>query len=127
MITKRRKIYPPTCPPKPWRRRTKSVKIGSVKVGGTNPVSIQSMAKTKTTNVSATVRQIKSLEACGLEIVRVAVKNMDEVLALDKIRAKINIPLVADIHFNYRLGLGAIACGVDALRLNPGNIYRQGG
>ena len=107
------------------RRKTKSVKIGSVKVGGTNPVSIQSMAKTATDEVAKTVRQIKALEKAGCDIVRVALKNRSDVSLLSKIRAKIGIPLVADIHFNYRLALEAIECGVDAVRLNPGNIYRR--
>ncbi len=107
------------------RRKTGTVKIGSVKIGQRHPISIQSMAKTHTENVSAAVRQIKALDTAGCEIVRVAVKNERCVLALDKIRKRINIPLVADIHFNYRLALKAIDCGVDGLRLNPGNIYRR--
>ena len=107
------------------RRRTKLIKIGSVKVGATAPISIQSMPKTDIQDVSATVRQIRNLQRHGCEIVRVAVKNIDSARSLDKIKAKISIPLVADIHFNYRLGLEAIARGVDALRLNPGNIYRR--
>lgn len=105
------------------RRKTKTVKVGSVKVGAKNPVSIQSMIKTDT--ASGAIRQIRALERAGCEIVRVAVKDTDALKALEKIRAKTNIPLVADIHFNYRLALGAIACGVDCLRLNPGNIYRR--
>ncbi|UCB57457.1 MAG: flavodoxin-dependent (E)-4-hydroxy-3-methylbut-2-enyl-diphosphate synthase [Candidatus Omnitrophota bacterium] len=105
------------------RRKTKTVKIGSVKMGGRYPVSIQSMTKTDT--ASGAIRQINALEKAGCEIVRVAVKDMSALSALKKIRAKTNIPLVADIHFNYRLGLEAIACGVDCLRLNPGNIYRR--
>lgn len=107
------------------RRKVKTVKIGSIKVGMRFPVSIQSMTKTETARVSATVREITALEKCGCEIIRVAVKNREDVSALDKIRARINIPLVADIHFNYRLGLEALARGVDCLRLNPGNIYRR--
>lgn len=107
------------------RRRAATVRIGSVNIGSGYPVSIQSMTKTDTQDVGVTVRQIKALDAAGCEIIRVAVKNEDCVLALDRIKAKIDIPLVADVHFNYRLALQAIARGVDGLRLNPGNIYRR--
>jgi len=107
------------------RRKTKIVKIGSAKIGAGYPVSIQSMTKTDTADVAATVRQIKALERAGCEIIRVALKNRSALSALEKIKAKINIPLVADIHFNYRLALEAAARGVDCLRLNPGNIYRR--
>ncbi len=107
------------------RRETKTVKIGSVKIGQRFPVSIQSMSKTDTSDVNATLKQIKALAAAGCEIVRVAVKNRSSIQALGKIKDKIDLPLVADIHFNYRLGLEAIASGVDGLRLNPGNIYRR--
>ncbi|NQT00219.1 MAG: flavodoxin-dependent (E)-4-hydroxy-3-methylbut-2-enyl-diphosphate synthase [Candidatus Omnitrophica bacterium] len=106
------------------RRRTKTVSIGAIKIGGRNPISIQSMTKTDTANLAATIRQIKALERCGCEVIRVAVKNMSGATVLGKIKTKIHIPLVADIHFNYRLALQALACGVDGLRLNPGNIYR---
>ena len=107
------------------RRKTKTVKIGPVGVGSKFPISIQSMAKTDTGDAGATIRQIKALEKEGCEIIRVAVKNSDSITSLTKIKRGINIPLVADIHFNYRLGLEAIAAGIDALRLNPGNIYRK--
>ncbi|MEA3560347.1 MAG: flavodoxin-dependent (E)-4-hydroxy-3-methylbut-2-enyl-diphosphate synthase [Candidatus Omnitrophota bacterium] len=106
------------------RRKTRQVRIGAVKIGGNAPVSIQSMAKTDTADVDATVRQIKALEREGCEIIRVAVKDMFSARALSKIKAGINIPLVADIHFHFQLALEAIARGVDGLRLNPGNIYR---
>lgn len=107
------------------RRKTRVVKIDGVKIGGKAPVSIQSMAKTKTGDIQATINQIKGLERAGCEIVRVAVKNREDVAALKKIKRSINIPLVADIHFNYRLALGAISGGVDAIRLNPGNINKR--
>jgi (E)-4-hydroxy-3-methylbut-2-enyl-diphosphate synthase len=107
------------------RRNTKTVKIGSVKIGSKYPVSIQSMTKTDTNDVNTTVKQIKELEKAGCEIVRVAVRDLAAAQALDKIRAKINIPLVADVHFNFRLALEAIARSIDGLRLNPGNIYRS--
>ena len=107
------------------KRLTPLVKIGGVKIGGKNPVSIQSMTKTDTSDVGATVKQIKALEKADCEIIRVAVKDMGDAAALDKIKAKINLPLVADIHFNYRLALEAIKRRVDGLRLNPGNIYNR--
>ena len=106
------------------RRKTRQIKIGKVKIGGNAPVSIQSMAKTDTADLRATVRQIKALEQQGCEIVRVAVKDMACARALDKIKAGIGIPIVADIHFHFQLALEAISRGVDGLRLNPGNIYR---
>lgn len=108
------------------RRNTKTVTVGSVKIGSRYPVSIQSMVKTAPVDVSATVKEIKALEKEGCEIVRVAVKSMDDARALGRIKAKIDIPLVADIHFNWRLALEALARGVDCLRLNPGNIYGDG-
>ncbi|MCQ9208433.1 MAG: flavodoxin-dependent (E)-4-hydroxy-3-methylbut-2-enyl-diphosphate synthase [Omnitrophica bacterium] len=107
------------------RRKTKTINIGAVKVGLGHPVSIQSMTKTDTEDPQATLKQIKALEQAGCEIIRVAVKNTNSALALGKIRPRINIPLMADIHFNYRLALEAVARGVDGLRLNPGNIYRR--
>ncbi|MBI5892577.1 MAG: flavodoxin-dependent (E)-4-hydroxy-3-methylbut-2-enyl-diphosphate synthase [Deltaproteobacteria bacterium] len=104
------------------RRKTKEIMIGNVRVGGDAPVSIQSMTNTDTLDVNATVRQIKALEKAGCEIVRLAVLNQDAANVLDKIKKKISIPLIADIHFDYRLALKAIEKGVDGLRLNPGNI-----
>ncbi len=107
------------------RRKTKTVAIGPIKIGSGYPVSIQSMTKTDTADSAATIRQIKTLGQAGCDIVRVAVKHITAVRALKKIKARVNIPLVADIHFDYRLALEAIACGIDGLRLNPGNIYRR--
>jgi (E)-4-hydroxy-3-methylbut-2-enyl-diphosphate synthase len=107
------------------KRRTREVSVGIIKIGAGNPVAIQSMAKTDTADVRATAQQIEALERCGCEIVRAAVKDITSAQALDKIKARINIPLIADIHFNYRLALEAIKRGVDGLRLNPGNIYRK--
>lgn len=107
------------------RRKTKTVKVGSVKLGSDSFISVQTMTKTATEDVSRTVRQINRLEKLGCEIIRVAVRDSASACAVRKIKAKINIPLVADIHFNYRLGIQAIDCGADALRLNPGNIYRH--
>lgn len=104
------------------RKKTRQIQIGTVKIGGGAPISVQSMTNTKTDDVQATVEQIKRLAAVGCDIVRLAVPDMDAALALKKIKAKVDIPLVADIHFDYRLALAAIENGVDALRLNPGNI-----
>ncbi len=104
---------------------TKQIKVGNVKVGGGAPISIQSMTKTDTRDVSATVRQIKELEKAGCEIIRVAVKDFEAAGAIKAIKRKIKIPLVADIHFDYRLALRAIENGADKIRLNPGNIYKE--
>ena len=104
------------------RRVTKPLYVGDVKVGGDAPVSVQSMTKTDTRDVAATVRQIKELEEAGCEIIRAAVPDMEAAEALAKIRRQINIPLVADIHFHYQLALKSLESGVDCLRLNPGNI-----
>ena len=104
------------------RRKTREISLGGVKIGGNNPISVQSMTKTDTRDIKATVRQIENLERVGCEIIRVAVINMDAAEALGKIKDKIDIPLIADIHFDYRLALKAIDKGVDGLRINPGNI-----
>jgi len=101
---------------------TKKVMVGTVAVGGGSPLSIQSMTTTDTRDVKATARQIRELEKAGCEIVRVAVPDMDAAKALGKIKKQIHLPLVADIHFDYRLALEALRQGVDKLRINPGNI-----
>ena len=104
------------------RRVSKPVYVGNVKVGGDAPISVQSMTKTDTRDVSATVKQIKGLEAVGCEIIRCAVPDLEAAKALGEIKRQINIPLVADIHFHYQLALESLNQGVDCLRLNPGNI-----
>ena len=104
------------------RRKTKEISIGSVKIGGNNPIAVQSMCNTDTRDVFSTVNQIKALEAAGCEIVRVAVADMKAAEAVSEIKKQINIPLVADIHFDYRLALKVMENGVDKLRINPGNI-----
>ena len=104
------------------RENTKEIKIGDVVIGGNHPVAIQSMTNTKTEDVEATVSQILKLEAAGCEIIRCAVPTMEAALALKEIRSKIHIPLVADIHFDYRLAIAAIENGADKIRINPGNI-----
>ncbi|MGF6989551.1 (E)-4-hydroxy-3-methylbut-2-enyl-diphosphate synthase [Lachnospiraceae bacterium PM6-15] len=104
------------------REHTKEVRIGNVVIGGGHPVAIQSMTNTKTEDVQGTVAQIKRLEAAGCEIVRVAVPTMEAARAIKEIKSQIAIPLVADIHFDYRLALAAIENGADKIRINPGNI-----
>ena len=101
---------------------TKQIRVGSVAVGGGAPVSIQSMCNTRTDDVAATVAQIQKLEAAGCQIIRVAVPDEAAALAIDKIKEQISIPLVADIHFQHRLALLCAERGVDAIRINPGNI-----
>lgn len=104
------------------RHKTRVVRIGDVAIGGENPIRIQSMCNTKTEDVEATVAQIRALTAAGCEIVRVAVPTMAAAEAVGEIRRQIKIPLVADIHFDYRLALAAMEHGADKIRINPGNI-----
>lgn len=104
------------------RRLTRKIKVGSVEIGGDAPVSVQSMTNTPTADIDATIAQIKRLEAVGCDIIRVAVPNDEAAAALSKIKKAISIPLVADIHFDYRLALASLEAGVDKLRINPGNI-----
>ena len=104
------------------RRVTKPVYVGDVQVGGGAPISVQSMTKTDTRDVAATVRQIREVEDAGGEIIRCAVPDMEAAKALAHIKNQINIPLIADIHFHYQLALESLKSGVDCLRLNPGNI-----
>ena len=104
------------------RRITKALQVGDVKIGGDAPVSVQSMTKTDTRDVEATVAQIRGLEEAGCEIVRCAVPDMEAAEALSEIRRQVSIPLIADIHFHHQLALKALESGVDCLRLNPGNI-----
>ena len=103
-------------------KTTRVVKIGNRVIGGGNPVLIQSMTNTKTWDVESTVAQIKELERAGCDIIRCAVPNMEAALALKEIKKAINIPLVADIHFDYRLAIAAMENGADKIRINPGNI-----
>jgi (E)-4-hydroxy-3-methylbut-2-enyl-diphosphate synthase len=103
-------------------RNSRQINIGGIRVGGGAPVTVQSMTKTDTRDVPATVAQIKSLEKAGCDIVRLAVPDMDAALALGKIKKQTKIPIVSDIHFDYRLALEAVRQGVDGMRINPGNI-----
>jgi len=104
------------------KKLTRRITIGNVKIGRGAPVAVQSMTKTDTRDVPSTISQIKRLESAGCEIVRVAVLNTDAAKAIKKIKKKIKIPLIADVHFDHRLALEAISSGADGLRINPGNI-----
>lgn len=107
------------------RRSSKQIQIGDVKIGGDAPISVQSMCNTDTRDVEATVSQIKQLQEAGCELVRLAVLNKDAAAAIKEIKKQVTIPLIADIHFDYRLAIQCIENGIDALRLNPGNIGRE--
>ncbi|MCX5702457.1 MAG: flavodoxin-dependent (E)-4-hydroxy-3-methylbut-2-enyl-diphosphate synthase [Candidatus Omnitrophica bacterium] len=107
------------------RRKTKIIRIGNVSIGGNNPIAIQSMAKVKTACTEEAIRQIKELKEHGCDIVRLAVKDIQDAKALIKIKKSVSLPIVADIHFDWRLALASIDSGVDKIRLNPGNIYKK--
>jgi (E)-4-hydroxy-3-methylbut-2-enyl-diphosphate synthase len=107
------------------RRKSKVVKAGGVLIGGVNPVVIQSMTKTRTSDVENTVIQINQLKDAGCQIVRLAINDFEDAAALKRIKAKVKLPLVADIHFDWRLAIAAIDNGADKIRLNPGNIYKK--
>ncbi|MCR5154895.1 MAG: flavodoxin-dependent (E)-4-hydroxy-3-methylbut-2-enyl-diphosphate synthase [Lachnospiraceae bacterium] len=104
------------------RRKSKVVSIGGLSIGGNNKIAIQSMTNTRTDDVNATVKQIKELETAGCEIIRCAVPDMNAAKAFSDIKKQINIPLVADIHFDYKLAIAAMENGADKIRINPGNI-----
>jgi len=104
------------------RKKTRQISIGGVKIGGGAPITVQSMTNTFTHDVGATVAQIHRLEAVGCELVRVAVPDQAAAEAIASIKKKISIPLIADIHFDYRLAMAAMKAGADGLRINPGNI-----
>jgi (E)-4-hydroxy-3-methylbut-2-enyl-diphosphate synthase len=104
------------------RRKSRQITLGTVKIGGQAPISVQSMTKTKTSDISATISQIHALEKAGCDIVRVAVPDLQSARAVKKIKQEIQIPLVADIHFHHHLALRAIESGADGIRINPGNI-----
>ena len=107
------------------RRKSKQIFVGNVPVGGDAPISVQSMTNTETTDVPATVAQIRQLEGAGADIVRVSVPSMDAAVAFGHIRSQVQVPLVADIHFDHRIALAVLERGVDCLRINPGNIGRE--
>ena len=104
------------------RRKSRQIMVGDVAVGGDAEISVQSMTNTETTDVPATLDQIKRMEAAGVDIVRVSVPTMDAAAAFKQIRSQVRVPLVADIHFDYRIALKVLEYGVDCLRINPGNI-----
>ena len=108
------------------RRKTKVITIGNLKIGGNFPILVQSMTNTPTWDIEKTVKQIKSLEKAGCEIIRVGIPDLKSAKTLNKIKKKISIPLVADIHFSVNLALEAIKQGVDKIRINPGNFPKEG-
>lgn len=107
------------------RRKSRQIMVGNVPVGGDAPVAVQSMTNTETTDVAATVAQIEALQKVGADIVRVSVPTMDAAEAFGQIKKQVSIPLVADIHFDYKIALRVAELGVDCLRINPGNIGRE--
>ena len=109
------------------RRKTRVVKVGKVEIGGKSPITVQSMTNTSTKDVMATVRQIKELERAGCEIIRVGVPDMESARAIKEIKRQIKIPLVADIHFDWKIAIESIKQGVDKIRINPGNIGGSAG
>lgn len=104
------------------RRRSREVSVGSLKIGGDNPISIQSMTNTDTRDAKTTIEQIKKLEEVGCDVVRIAVPDMEAAKNIGEIKKNVNIPVIADIHFDHRLALEAIDQGIDGVRINPGNI-----
>lgn len=104
------------------RRKSVPISLGNLTIGGSSPITVQSMTNTKTDNVQATIEQIGRLVQAGCDIVRLAVPDMDAAFSIESIKKNVNVPLVADIHFDYRLAIAAMERGIDALRLNPGNI-----
>ncbi len=104
------------------RKKTRKIFVGGLPIGGGSPIVVQSMTKTDTRNVKSTVKQIKSLSAKGCEIIRIAVPDREAARALGKIKKSVSVPIIADIHFDWRLALESIQQGVDGLRINPGNI-----
>ncbi len=107
------------------RRKSRQIMVGNVPVGGNAPIAVQSMTNTETCDVNATVAQIIALQNVGADIVRVSVPSMDAAEAFGEIKKRVNIPLVADIHFDYKIALRVAELGVDCLRINPGNIGRE--
>ena len=107
------------------RKKTRQIHVGDIPIGGDAPIAVQSMTNTDTRDVSATVHQIQQLSEAGCEIVRLAIPDEEAVTAFREIKKKVSIPLIADIHFDHRLALGALRAGADGLRINPGNIGSQ--
>ena len=107
------------------RRKTKVIQVGKIKVGGDNPISVQSMTNTLTTDIKATIDQIRSLENVGADLVRVSCPDEESSLALKKIVKEVNVPIIADIHFHYKRAIEAAESGASCLRINPGNIGKS--
>ncbi len=107
------------------RRKTRTIRVGKVLIGGSHPVAIQSMVKVRTADINAVLSQIEAIQSSGCEIVRLAVKDARDSSALKEIKKRSPLPIVADIHFDWRLAMQAIENGVDKIRLNPGNIYKK--
>ena len=107
------------------RRKSRQIMVGNVAIGGDAPVAVQSMTNTETTDVAATVAQLKRLQQVGADLVRVSVPSMDAAEAFGEIKKQTSIPLIADIHFDYKIALRVAELGVDCLRINPGNIGRE--
>ena len=107
------------------RRQSRQIMVGAVPVGGDAPIAVQSMTNTETLDIEATVAQIQRLEAVGADIVRVSVPSIEAAEAFGEIRKRVTVPLVSDIHFDYRIALRVAELGVDCLRINPGNIGRK--
>lgn len=107
------------------RRKSRQIMVGNVPVGGDAPIAVQSMTNTETTDVAATVDQIQRLQKVGADLVRVSIPSMDAAEAFGAIRKLVDIPLIADIHFDYKIALRVAELGVDCLRINPGNIGRE--
>ena len=104
------------------RRKTENFSIGKIKIGSDNPVTVQSMVSVPSTDISGTVEQVKRLKEAGCDIVRIAVPDMEAVKLVDAIKSEVDIPLVADIHFDYKLALACADADIDKIRINPGNI-----
>ncbi|MBR2579341.1 MAG: flavodoxin-dependent (E)-4-hydroxy-3-methylbut-2-enyl-diphosphate synthase, partial [Clostridia bacterium] len=104
------------------RRRAKEVQIGNIKIGGDNRIAVQSMLSIPSYDVKNSVKQAKELKSAGCDILRIAIPDIDAVKLIDAIKSEVDIPLVADIHFNYKLALESVAAGIDKIRINPGNI-----
>ena len=104
------------------RKNTRVINVKNLKIGGNNPIVIQSMTNTNSADVEATVRQINELELAGCQLVRMTINNIKAAEAIKEIKKRVNLPLVADIHFDYKLAILAIENGIDKLRINPGNI-----
>ena len=108
------------------RRKTKKIKIGNTFIGGNSKVSVQSMLNKKTFDYQGNINQAKELEKNGCELIRIAILNKESINLINKLKENISIPVISDIHFNYKFGIESIHAGVDAVRINPGNMDKNG-